>query len=189
MPLTIGPIPPGEFQPLYAPPAGPTPLEACTALASNIGTQVQATAPFTVGTDVPTWIAQYSKALSAAVSQTTSAASGSPGQLVPNPLDPKYYPTMGWFRITLPPAPAAPAATAKLRIATFNAVPVSNATTVANELLGVADGTPGQSYQFANSNVQPGTLQLAVQESPQSDAVPLVSAPRPTGPPRIPGSP
>jgi hypothetical protein len=174
VPLTIGQIPPGEFQPLYAPPAGLTPLEACTALATNIGTQVQATAPFTVGTDVPTWIAQYSKALGAAVNQTTNAALGSPGQLVPNPLDPKYYPTMGWFRIALPPAPAAPAATAKLRMATFNAVPVSNATTVANELLGTADGTPGQSYQLANANVQPGTLQLAVQESPQGDAAPLV---------------
>jgi hypothetical protein len=69
---------------------------------------------------------------------------------------------MGWFRIALEPAPAAPVASAKLRVATFNAVPVTNATTVTNELLGVADGTPGQSYQLANSNVQPRTLQLAV---------------------------
>lgn len=174
VPLTLGPIPAGDFQPLFTPPAGPTPLEACTALATNIGIQVQTTARFTVGTDVPTWIANYTKALTAAVSATTSAASGSPAQPVPNPLDPKYYPTMGWFRIALQPAPAAPLATAKLRIATFNAVPVTNATTVRNELLGVADGTPGQSYQLANSNIQPGTLQLAVQESPQSDNQPLV---------------
>jgi predicted phage baseplate assembly protein len=61
-----------------------------------------------------------------------------------------------------------------LRIATFNAVPATNATTAINELLGVADGTPGQTYQLANINVQPGTLQLAVQESPQSDVAPLV---------------
>ena len=177
VPLTIGPIPPGAFQPLYMPPAGPTPLEACTALATNINKGVK-TIP-AIGTDpgqidVSTWIADYTTALSAAVSATTSAASGSPGQPVPNPLDPKYYPTMGWFRIALEPAPAAPVASAKLRVATFNAVPVTNATTVTNELLGVADGTPGQSYQLANSNVQPRTLQLAVQESPQNDTAPLV---------------
>ncbi len=177
VPLTIGPIPAGEFQPLYTPPTGPTPLAACTALATNINAGVKTIPAIGTGAgqiDVPTWIGKYTTALSNAVTATTSAASGSPGQLVPNPLDPKYYPTMGWFRIALQAVPAAPFATTKLRIATFNALPVTNATTVTNELLGVADGTPGQTYQLANSNIQPGSLQLAVQESPQSDNQPLV---------------
>jgi hypothetical protein len=178
VPLTIGPIPAGEFKPLYTPPPGPTPLQACTVLATNINDGVKTIPAIGTGAgqiDVPTWIGQYTTALSAAVSATASAASGSPAPPVPNPLDPKYYPTMGWFRIALQAVPAAPLATAKLRIATFNAVPVTNATTVTNELLSVADGTPGQSYQLANTNIQPGTLQLAVQESPQSDNAPLVA--------------
>jgi hypothetical protein len=173
VPLSIGPVPAGEFQPLYTPPTGPTPLQACTALAANIGSQVQTGAPFVPGGDVPTWIKRYSQALNAAVSTTITGSSSPPGQPVPNPLPPKYYATMGWIRIALQPAPAAPAASAKLRVITFNAVPVTNATSVANELVGVADGTPGQSYRLANTNVQPGTLQIAMQESPQSDAEPL----------------
>jgi predicted phage baseplate assembly protein len=45
---------------------------------------------------------------------------------------------------------------------------------VNNELLGVADGTPGQTYQLANQNVQPGTLVVNVQESSAADPQPLV---------------
>jgi hypothetical protein len=175
VPLTLGPIPAGEFQPLFTPPTGPTPLEACTALATNIGSRVGAIAAPASAADVPTWVASYSSALQAAVAATTSAASSSPPPAVPNPLDPKYFPTMGWFRITLPAQPAAPTVASRLRIATFNAVDVVNATTVSNELLGVADGTPGQTYQMANTNVQPGSLQLAIMESPPSEAQPLVS--------------
>ena len=57
---------------------------------------------------------------------------------------------------------------------TFNAVPATNSTTVNNELLGIGDGTPGQTFQLANQNVQPGTLIVNVQESPASDPQPLV---------------
>jgi predicted phage baseplate assembly protein len=89
-------------------------------------------------------------------------------------LDPKFYNTMGWFRIDLRPAPGLPLDTFKLRIATFNAVGAKNATTIPNEILGVADGTPGQTYKLANGNIQPGTLSLAVQEAPAASNAPLV---------------
>lgn len=46
----------------------------------------------------------------------------------------------------------------------LNTVTATNAVTVANELLGAADGTPNQSYTLANTPVLPDTLVLQVDE-------------------------
>jgi hypothetical protein len=54
---------------------------------------------------------------------------------------------------------------ARKLLLTFNAVPVTNAVTVANELLGTADGRPGQTYRLAHVNVLAGTLRLAVRRA------------------------
>lgn len=171
VPATMGPIPAGSFLPLFNPSGQLTPAQACVTLANNLGGQIgNLTLANSTASDVTAWVASYTTALKHAVSQTTA-----PPQLIPNPLDPKYYGTPAWFRIDLSAAPAAPTRAAKLRMITFNAVPATNATTVVNELLGVADGTPGQTYRLANANVQPGTLQVAMQESPANDNAPLVS--------------
>jgi hypothetical protein len=97
----------------------------------------------------------YSAALQTAITKTTKSPPTSPPPVVPHPLTASQQATMAWFRIDLAAAPAAPLATAKLRMITFNAVPASNSTTVTEELVGVADGTPGQTYSLANQNIQP----------------------------------
>jgi predicted phage baseplate assembly protein len=118
-----------------------------------------------------TWLMDYARAATGAVDQTVNSFASRP-PTVPNPLDPKFYGTMGWLCIDL--QGSLPSRTAKLRLATFNAVAATNATTVSNEIIGVADGTPGQIGQLANGNIQPGTLSLAVQEAPAATNAPLV---------------
>ena len=83
---------------------------------------------------------------------------------IDHPLDPALRATVkGWLRLTLPPRQK-DEKPRKLRIATFNAVGVTHAETVTNEIIGRGDGRPGQQYALAHRNVLPGTLDLAIQE-------------------------
>jgi hypothetical protein len=178
VPTTLGPIPAIEFLNLSGKePSGPTPVDICLSLANNISAGVSGlTMPTpTDSGSVATWIKSYSSALQIAIATTVNSPPTNPSPVVPHPLNAKQQATMAWFRMDLRAAPAAPLSTAKLRMITFNGVPAANSTTVTNELVGVADGTPGQTYSLANQNVQPGTLVVNVQESPASDPQPLVS--------------
>jgi len=178
VPTTLGPMPAGDFQNLSGPqPNAPTPVEICLTLAKNLGAGVGAIpAPGTSNdcNGVATWINAYSMALRNAVTSTQNSPPSNPTPVVPHPLSASLQTTIGWFRIDLPLAPTVPLDFGKVRMITFNVVPAVNATTVNNELLGVADGTPGQTYQLANQNVQPGTLVVNVQESSAADPQPLV---------------
>ncbi len=171
VPLTIGQIP--AFQNLFSPAgasATPNMILAKTLssmLPAPLGTNPSDTA-------VGAWITTYSSAVQTAAQQTASGSGATPPKPIPNPLDPKYYQTPAWFRIDLSQVPATLSSTTTLRMITFNAVPATNSTTVNNELLGIGDGTPGQTFQLANQNVQPGTLIVNVQESPAIDPQPLV---------------
>jgi hypothetical protein len=160
VPATIGPIPAANFQPLVGPSTlSPNEiyLRDVNAARSKVGT-----APGSYGS-ISAWTAAYTTAVTDALNAAATRIAAAPPP-VPNPLDPKYYGTSGWLCIDMPPSDSPPLPMAKLLIATFNAVPAVNATTVTNEIVGVANGRPGQSYQLANGNVQPATLSLAVQE-------------------------
>ena len=169
LPDRIGPIPAERFGP-FRPASSTSPNQTCVSYATNMQAQLSAIHQ-TPGTAA--WMAAYATAVQNAVNETISEVSPAPTPPIPNPLDPKFYGTPGWLRIDLPAGHTSPLAGLQLRIATFNAVPATNATTVANEVVGVADGRPGQTYQLANGNIQPGTLSLAVQEQPAANNAPL----------------
>jgi hypothetical protein len=190
LPSSIGPIPAGEFLPIVKPnnlPPGTFYAEQMAAATRRLGT-----VPTNKGTSSSVAAAQNAWANNYQITATnawneaiTTLQDASPP--VTNPLDPKYYSTPAWICIDLATAAgASPSNTTKLRIATFNAVPAVNATTVANEIVGVANGRPGQSYQLAHGNIQPATLSLAVQESAVSNAAltpwTLVASLDPSGP-------
>lgn len=83
---------------------------------------------------------------------------------IPHPLGGEFRFTgggYGWLRIALPRDHPG----RRVRMVTFNAVPVVNAATVANELIGVGDGRQGQTFKLANGNVLEDTLELAVEEN------------------------
>lgn len=85
---------------------------------------------------------------------------------VVHPLDPKLRDVakiLGWLRLDLPETLPATWTSPRLRIVTFNASPVTHATTVTNELLGTTNGRPGQQFRLANPNVL-DTVTLAIQE-------------------------
>jgi predicted phage baseplate assembly protein len=177
IPSAIGPIPASEFQPIIKPnnlPPGAFYAEQVAAATTALGP-----APTTAGTfgsvaaAQAAWANTYqmtaTEALNNAIATLRDAAPP-----VANPLDPKYYATAAWICIDLATgANASPSSKTKLRIATFNAAPAVNATTVTNEIIGVANGRPGQAYQLAHGNIQPTTLSLAVQESPAGSNAPL----------------
>jgi hypothetical protein len=163
VPLGIGPIPESEFRNLRD--AGPvSALDACLGFGETIKTRLEATpAPDLAG-------------FQRAVADAIDVVRGRGAQALPpvaHPLDPGLRApelVKGWLRLRLdnPLDQGRPAR--KLRMLTFNAVPVTNAATVSNELLGTADGRPGQAYRLAHGNVLAGTLRLAIRESPDETA-------------------
>ena len=171
VPFSIGPIPAAEFKDLRAVPAPESPVAACLDLADQIKMSVPAPNVDPSGTAdavaqaLATWVGKYGENLEAAITAVKADANKPADKPIPHPLDVKYRGTKGWFRIDLSAATDGPPAAVKLRMVTFNAVAVTNATTVTGELLGVADGRPGQAFSLSHGNVQPGTLALAVQES------------------------
>jgi hypothetical protein len=166
MPSTIGPIPAGEFRPFVRPSDVVPDTYYREQVDAAIGTLPPAPGPTATAAVIADWANNYRTTVTNALKDAMTTVRGEPPP-VPNPLDPKYYPTAAWICIDLATsAGASPSNKTKLRMATFNAVAAVNATTVTNEIVGVANGRPGQSYQLANSNVQPATLTLAVQEQP-----------------------
>jgi hypothetical protein len=125
MPSTIGPIPAVEFPPLFE----PQDPSARTIYARNLRTAMSGLPP-PPSPVTAAWVTQYTGAITKALDDTVDAVNHEPPG-VPNPLDPKFYGTMGWLCIDLNVAPGAlPRDTSKLRIATFNAVGATNSTTV-----------------------------------------------------------
>jgi hypothetical protein len=174
VPPGMGAIPSALFQPLWpAPSPSPNPGAAYALNLQNEMTAAGVSTPTTLA-NTQTWVQDYTTALKKAMQDTIGAAGPASPPALANPLDPKFYKTMGWFRIELQAAPAPPLSTFKLRIVTFNAVGATNATTVTNEIVGVADGTPGQTYQLATGNIRLETLSLAVQEAPAANNASLV---------------
>lgn len=155
VPHGIGPI--TTWAPLR-PASTVGPLEACLALADQMQTGLKA---------FPNWklmdVATYSSVLDPSVSKV-HALTSSVKPAIDHPLDPALRANAkGWLRLTLPPREK-DAKPRKLRIATFNAVAVTNAETVTNEIVGRGDGRPGQLYLLAHGNVLDGTLDVAMQE-------------------------
>jgi hypothetical protein len=154
VPHTIGPI--ATWAPLR-PASTIGPLEACLAFADEMSTQL-AGKTFTSLTDTI-----YKSILDPAVTKAHKVAGGVK-PAIPHPLDPALRASVkGWLRLTLPTRKS-DEKPRKLRVATFNAVPVTNAQTVTNEIVGRGDGRPGQRYLLANRNVVAGSLDVAIQE-------------------------
>jgi hypothetical protein len=144
------------------------PLEACFTLADELHTGLKAF-PNLHLLDVATFssILDPSVAKANAVAQTAQPA-------IEHPFDPTIRSlAKGWLRLTLPPRQTGDKVR-RLRIASFNAVAVTNAETVTNEIVGRGDGRPGQRYLLTHRNVLPGTLDLAIQEDPVA-TTPLVN--------------
>ncbi len=94
-----------------------------------------------------------------------------PGKLIPHPLigaiknpvdglpaQVTLVPISGWLHVSF----ATTVPSFSLRAISFNVTQATNALTVRGELLGIADGTPGQVFQLANGNIMAGSLQLGV---------------------------
>jgi len=168
VPLTIGPIPDAAWA-NFQDPGSVTALDACQALASGIQTALKDQHDQLSKLDVKT----YRTVINAGV-EALNATAGNVVPLVPHPLDPTLRAGVkGWIRLSLPALDAA-ARRPKIRIATFNAVPVTQAVTETNELLGRGDGRPGQTFTLGSGNVLSDTLLVAMQED-IDPTTPLVS--------------
>jgi predicted phage baseplate assembly protein len=143
------------------------PLEACMTFADEMAAQL-ANKNFTSLTDTV-----YRSIVNPAVSKAQEAAA-KVKPAIEHPLDPALRNNVkGWLRLTLP-ARKENEKPRKLRIITFNAVPVTNAETVTNEIVGRGDGRPGQQYFLAHRNVLDETLDVAIQED-IDPATPLIN--------------
>lgn len=143
------------------------PLEACFTLAEEMNTGLNA--PGLTIMDAATYRGILQTSLTAAKGVANAAQPA-----IEHPFDPAIRGlAKGWLRLSLPPRQAG-AKVPRLRIASFNAVEVTNAETVTNEIVGRGDGRPGQSYLLANRNILPGTLEIAIQEDPVA-STPLVN--------------
>jgi predicted phage baseplate assembly protein len=133
------------------------PLDACLAFADTMAAQVGSLSFASL--DQTTYRSIVDPAVAAAHDVASSVLPA-----IDHPLDPALRTTVkGWLRLTLPPRPA-DTPPRKLRMVTFNAVAVTNAETVTNEIVGRGTGRPGQRFLLANRNVLEGTLDLAIQE-------------------------
>jgi predicted phage baseplate assembly protein len=186
VPLTIGAPPDDAWQPLGTPPTT-TALAACQQFGTQLGTSLSTNLPSQTAINAVNTPADFKKTLlqvgtayTGAVHDAIVAFQQAAGQTQPplnHPLDPQLRSpdrVKGWLRLALPAPLTADQTSPKLRMLTFNAVPVTNARTETNEFLGTANGRPGQSFPLANGNVLAGTLQLAVQED-SDPTTPLVS--------------
>ncbi|HEX2572306.1 MAG TPA: putative baseplate assembly protein [Polyangia bacterium] len=140
----------------------PSPESAC----AELGTAIKNSIPKAEAGTTPTVdLAKLQNALTSAV--TAAQQSAQMAKQVPHPLDPKFRKIKGWLRI----GPLSPPPPSKLRMLCFNAVGATNASSVENELLGASDGRPGQTYTLANTNILAGSLELAIQESADPNAL------------------
>src|SRR5262245_4819210 len=165
VPFGLGPIPPGAYRDLRDA-IVPPPVDTCAAIATNLASSL--TVPPGGGSTVFD-VAGFQTALTAAVSAATASV-GAARPAAPHPLDPKFRDPAklrGWLRITLDP----PTTAARLRYLGFNAVGATNAITVTGELLGHADGRPSQQFRLAHGNVLTGSLEVAVAESAEPNAL------------------
>jgi hypothetical protein len=162
VPFAIGPIPPSMFANLRDA-IVPAPLDACSGFGQNLrdsftggGATIDTGKLQTLLTDALT---------------KAQAAKSTARPAVGHPLDPALRDASKltcWLRLgPLDTASQSP----KLRYLGFNAVPVTNAVTVNNELLGTSSGRPGQTYQLAHGNVLAGTLQVGILESTDPNAL------------------
>jgi hypothetical protein len=162
VPFSIGPIPTSSFANLRDP-IVPAPVDACMDMTQNLRDSiVPGAGAITPGT--------FQTLLTSALTKAQAArAAGRPG--LGHPLDPPLRDPARvhcWLRI----GPLGkPEPSPKLRYIGFNVVPISNAVTVIGELLGNSDGRPGQTFQLAHGNILSGTLQVAIQESSDPNAV------------------
>ncbi|HEX3864900.1 MAG TPA: putative baseplate assembly protein [Stellaceae bacterium] len=162
VPFSIGAMP----SPLFAnlrDAIVPTPLDACTDMAQNLRNSI---VPGSGAIDP----AQFQQLLTTALTKA-QAAKGQAKPAVGHPLDPALHDDakiLCWLRLgpldTTPPSP-------RLRYLGFNVVPVTNVVTVASELIGTADGRPGQTFQLAHGNIMAGTLEVGIQESADPGAL------------------
>jgi predicted phage baseplate assembly protein len=161
VPATIGPVPAAGWLDLRAA-VNPNPIEVCRSLATGMGQKL--TAFISSGTGMSA--GNYGEVVTAGLTALSGTAALVTTPLA-HPLDPALRdPTKvkAWIRVALP-APPADGTPRKIRMVTFNAAPVLQATTVTNELLGRGNGRAGQQFRLTRQNVLPGTLDLQVQES------------------------
>ena len=165
VPLTIGPVSGWKDM---RPASVITPLEACLEMGTVMQDELEDLDPIGMLT-----AGSYGTVLSAGVLAAKQKAD-SVKPAVGHPLDPALQGAgKAWLRLQLPPLEP-DARSPRIRIVSFNTVPVTNATTVTNELIGRGDGRPGQRYALANRNALAGTLVLAMQED-SAPTEPLVS--------------
>jgi predicted phage baseplate assembly protein len=162
VPFSIGPMPLGSFANLRDA-FVPAPVDACADMTESLRDSLAADGS---SIDASTFQTLLTNALTAA-----QAAKTQPRPAVGHPLDPSLNDETKvhcWLRIgpldTSVPSP-------RLRYVGFNVVPVTNTVTVTGELVGTADGRPGQSFQLAHGNVLSNTLELGIQESGEPDAL------------------
>lgn len=161
VPPSIGAIPPTSFFNLRDA-FTPAPVDACAGMAENLRDSLS---PDGATIDPST----FQKLLTSALT-TAQAAKAQAKPAVGHPLDPALHDdkVRCWLRLgPLDTARTSP----KLRYIGFNVVPVTHAITVIGELLGTADGRPGQTFTLAHGNILAGTLEVGILESPDRDAL------------------
>src|SRR5262245_2307464 len=164
VPFSIGPIPSTSFANLRDA-VIPAPVDTCAPLTTSLRDSLVAT---TAGPSIDP--SKFQTLLTTALTKA-QVSKAEPKKAVAHPLDPALRDdakVMCWLRIgpldTTSPSP-------KLRYIGFNVVAVTNVVTVTGELLGTSDGRPGLRFQLAHGNVQPGTLEVGVQESVEANAL------------------
>ncbi len=162
VPLSIGAIPTASFANLRDA-FVPAPVDACSGMAQNL----RDTLPSGAGPFDP---AKFQTLLTDALT-AAEEAKGKAKPAVGHPLDPALRDETKlrcWLRLGPLDAATPPP---KLRYIGFNVVPVTNAVTVTGDLLGTADGRPGQTFQLAHGNILAGTLEVGILESTDPDAL------------------
>lgn len=166
VPLDLGPI--ANWIDLR-PATAVTPMAACLEMANTMRTKFAGVSAAALGFtdpddfDANVFSQQYRTVLDAGVVAARDAAAAAQPPIA-HPLDPALRArAKAWLRITVPPR-AADAKSPRIRIVSFNTVPAIHATTVLNELVGRADGRPGQRYSFAHRDVLAGSVVLEMQE-------------------------
>ena len=150
VPMTLGPIPETLFRDIrdaVTPPGD----QGCFKLGDRFSAQVSG---FTSATDTIS-LSNLQTALVDTVDEIRNEIDTA-APAVAHPLDPKLRDEkkiLGWLRLDLPDPLPAGWASPRLRIAIFNASPMTHASTVTNELLGTTNGRPGQHFRLANGNV------------------------------------
>ena len=167
VPFTIGLIPENMFKNLRDA-TELSPAEACEGLRAALNTGLNAIPdPDPNDPDsYTTYLSNLQNALTDAVDEAVDEDAQAV-EAIPHPLDPALRSparVKGWLRLG-PIDATGDGSSPKLRMITFNAVSATNAETTTSELVGRADGRPGQTFQLLHRNVLAGTLEVAVQEA------------------------